>query len=171
MKKTKLLAIKDSEDPPLWVRGEPIEKVTSFKYLGSIMACTGYCDKDIATGIGMAKKRMLELTNIWKDRAIPNKLKVKLMKTLACTLKMYGAEGWTLRKSDEKKIRGTEMWFYRRLLRVSWTQKRTNRSILEELGEKRQLLELVIRRKFIYFGYAYQHQESGLMKLMFQVKV
>ena len=48
---------------------------------------------------------------------------------------MYGAEGWTLRKSEEKKIRGAGMWFYR-LLHVSWTQKRTNRSILEELGEK-----------------------------------
>ena len=49
---------------------------------------------------------------------------------------MYVAEGWILRKSDEMKIRGAEMWFYRRLLWVSWTQKRTNRSILEELGEK-----------------------------------
>ena len=84
---------------------------------------------------------------------------------------MYGAEGWTLRKSDEKKIRWAEIWFYRRLLHVSWTQKRTNRSIFKELGEQRQLLELVIRRKLIYFGHAYQHQESGLMKLMSQGKV
>ena len=85
----------------------------------------------------MAKKRMLELTNIWKDRAVPNKLKVKLMKTLVWTVMMYGADSWTLRKSDEKKITGAEMWFYRRLLCVSWTQKRTNRSILEELGGRK----------------------------------
>ena len=85
----------------------------------------------------MAKKRMLELTNIWKDRAVPNKLKVKLIKTLVWTVMMYGSEGWTLRNSDEKKIRGTKMCFYRRLLHVSWTQKRTNRSILEELGGKK----------------------------------
>ena len=101
----------------------------------------------------MAKKRILELTNIWKDRAIPSKLKVKLMKTLVCTVMMYGAEGWTIRKSDEKKIRGAEIWFYRRLLHVSCTQERTNRNILEELGEKRQLLELVIRRKLILLPY------------------
>ena len=84
----------------------------------------------------MAKKRMLELTNIWKDRDVPNKLKIKLMKTLVQTVIIYGAEGWTLRKSDGKKIRGAEMWFYRRLLHVSWIQKRTNRSIIEELQEK-----------------------------------
>ena len=126
---------------------------------------------DIAAWIGMAKKRMLELTNTWKVRAIPKKVKVKLMKTLVWTVMVYGAEGLTLRKSDEKKIRGAEMWFYRRLLHVSWTQKRSNRSILEEPGEKGQLLELVIRRKLTYFGHAYQHQESGLMKLMFQGKV
>ena len=105
-------------------------------YLGAIKSFTGYCDKDIAARIGMAKKRMLELTNIWKDRAIPNKLKVKLMKTFVWTVMMFGAEGWTLRKSDEKKVRGAEMWFYRRLLHVSWSQKRTNKGILEELGEK-----------------------------------
>ena len=92
---------------------------------------------------------MLELTNIWKDRPAPNKLKVKPMKILVWTVMMYGAEGWTLRKSDEQKIRGAEMWFYRRLLCVNWTQTTTNKSILEELGEKRQLLELVIRRKHI----------------------
>ena len=57
----------------------------------------------------MAEKRMLELTNIWKDRAVPNKLKVKLMKTLVWTVMMYGTEGWTLKKSDEKKIRRTKM--------------------------------------------------------------
>ena len=77
-----LLVINDIENPPLWIREAPIEKVTSFKYLGSIKYCTGYCDKDIAAKIGMAKKRMLELTIIWKDRAIPNKLKVKLVKTI-----------------------------------------------------------------------------------------
>ena len=66
----------------------------------------GYCDNDIATQIGMAMKGMLELTNIWKDRAVPKKLKVKLMKTLVWTVMMYEAEGWTLRQSDEKKLRG-----------------------------------------------------------------
>ena len=114
---------------------------------------------------------MLGLTNIWKDRAVPNKLKVKLMKTLG--LDTDDVWGWWMdtQKSDEQTMRGAEMWFYRRLLSVSWTQKRMNGGILEELGQKRQLSELVIRRKLIYFGHAYWHQESGLMKLMFQGKV
>ena len=92
------------------------------------------------------------------------------METLVWTVMMYGAKAWMLRKTNEK-IRVAEMWFYRMLLHDSWTQKRTNRSILEELGEKGQLLELVIRKKFIYFGHTCQHRESVLMKLMFQGKV
>ena len=64
VKKTKLLVINDSEDPTLWVRGEAIERVTNFKYLGSIKSGTSYCDKDIATQIDIAMKRMLEFTNI-----------------------------------------------------------------------------------------------------------
>ena len=72
VKKTKLV-INDSEDPILRVRGEAIERVTNFKYLGSVRSGTGYCDKDIEAQFGMAKKRMLELTNIWNDKAAPIK--------------------------------------------------------------------------------------------------
>ncbi|GFN78854.1 endonuclease-reverse transcriptase [Plakobranchus ocellatus] len=71
---------------------------------------------DINARIGMAKKRMQDLVNIWKDKTITLQLKIKIMKTLVWTVMTYGAEGWTIKKKQEKKINSTEMWFYRRLL-------------------------------------------------------
>ena len=67
---------------------------------------------------------------------------------------LYGCESWTQRKDDEKRIEAAEMWFYRRLLRVSWTDRRTNESILQELGTTRKLLTLIKERKLRYVGHA-----------------
>ena len=79
----------------------------------------------------------------------------------------YGAEGWTLRKRDEKKINSAEMWFYRRLLRVSWKQKRTDENILTELGVKRQLLDTIKKRKLSFFGHICRYK-CTLMKDIIQ---
>lgn len=171
VKKTKLMVINGHGEPPLCVRQEPIEQVANFKYLGATKTDKGDCSKDISARIAIGKRRMLDLNNIWKNRSIPTTLKVKLIKTLIWPVMIYGTEGWTLRKKDERKIRSAEMWCYRRLLRVSWTEHRTDANILQQLGERRSLLELVIRRKLTYFGHACRHSECGLMKLVFQGKV
>ena len=83
---------------------------------------------------------------------------------------LYGCESWTQRKDDEKRIEAAEMWFYRRLLRVSWTDRRTNESILQELGTTRKLLTLIKERKLRYLGYALRNQDTDLMKTIFQGK-
>ena len=88
----------------------------------------------------MAKNRMLDLVPIWKDRGINYFLKMKLVRSLVWTVLTYGAEGWTLKKADEKRIESAEMWIYRRMLRVSWTEHRTDESILLELNTTRHLL-------------------------------
>ena len=94
---------------PIDIAGETIECVDHFKYLGSIKTDSADCSKDVNARIGMAKKRVLELNNIWKDTNIRKELKIKLMKCLVWTVMTYGAEGWTLRKRDEKKINSAEM--------------------------------------------------------------
>ena len=70
----------------------------------------------------MAKKRMLDLVPILKDRGIKKDLKMKLVRSLVWTVLTYGAEGWTLKKADEKRIESAELWIYRRMLRISWTE-------------------------------------------------
>ena len=85
----------------------------------------------------MAKRKMIDLRNIWKDKDLSFPLKLKIMKVLVWTTITYGAEGWTLRAEEKKKIQAAEMWCYRRLLNISWKDKRTNKSILNELNIER----------------------------------
>ena len=101
----------------------------------------------------MAKRRMCELTTLWKDRSIPVALKMRLVKTLVWTVMSYGAEAWTLKARDERKITSMEMWLWRRMLRISWMEKRTDNSILQELEIKRELLGHVRKRKLSYYGH------------------
>ena len=112
------------------VDGDTIEKMNSFKYLGAIKTSTGSCSEDVKARIGRAKKATMELDTIWKDKGIRKELKMKLVKALILPVIIYGAEGWTLKKDDERRLEAAEMWCYRRMLRISWTEKRTNKSIL-----------------------------------------
>ena len=121
VKKTKLMTIGDvPDDITIRVNNDPVEKVKQFKYLGSLKSTDGDCSKDVNARIAMAKRRMCELTTLWKDRSIPVALKMRLVKTLVWTVLSYGAEAWTLKARDERKITSMEMWLWRRMLRISW---------------------------------------------------
>ena len=109
VKKTKLLKIGKMQEFQLSVDDEEIEVVEHFKYLGSLKSADGNCSKDTRSRIGMAKKRMLDLVPIWKDRGITKDLKMKLVRSLVWTVLTYGAEGWTLTKADEKRIQSAEL--------------------------------------------------------------
>ena len=96
---------------------------------------------------------MLELVPIWKDRGMRQDLKVKLVRALVWTVLTYGAEGWTLWKADEKRIQAAEMWIYRRMLRISWKERRTNERVMLQLNTTRQPLGFVLHRKLSYLGH------------------
>jgi len=90
---------------------------------------------------------------MWKSRDITNDTKVRLMKSLIWPIATYGCEGWTLKQADQRRIEAFEMWGFRRLLRISWTQRKTNEWILEKLSEDRQLLNNIKTRKIRYYGH------------------
>ena len=146
------------------VDGETIAKVNSFKYLGAIKTCTGSCSEDIKARIGNVKKATMELDTIWEDRGIREQLKMKLVKALIWPVITYGAEGWTLKKCDEIRLEATEMSCYRRLLRISWTEKRTNKSILDELQTRRELVANIIKRNMAFFGHSCRNNKCNLVK-------
>ena len=98
-------------------------------------------------------------------------MKVKILKVLVWPVCIYGCEAWTLKKADENKIQAAEMWFYRRLLRIKWTDKRTNQSILDQLQTSYQLLKEINKRKLKYLGHAIRNEKSTLMKTAFEGKV
>ena len=103
-------------------------------------------------------------------RVINIDLKMKLVRSLVWTVLTYG-DGWTLAKADEKRIESAEMWIYCRLLRVSWTEHRTDESILLELNTTRQLLGFVVRRKLSYLGHTMRDGGCELVKCVIQGKV
>ena len=175
-KKTKVMHIKGKNSQAeeftiIEVNGVVLEKVEHFKYLGSIKSSDGTCLKDVKTRIAMAKQKMVQLNNLWKDRSVPNSLKITILKCLVWPVVMYGCEAWTLRREEEKKLEAAEMYFYRQLLRVTWKDKRTNESILEELSTERILLQEIKRRKLRYLGHANRNTRTDLMTSIFQGRV
>ena len=113
-KKTKVMHIVGKESLPdelteIVVNGTVLEKVQHFKYLGSIKSSDGTCLKDVKTRIAMAKAKMIQLKNIWKDRSIAIDLKLRMLRCLIWPVLMYGCETWTLRKKEEDKLKAAEM--------------------------------------------------------------
>ncbi len=101
----------------------------------------------------MGRSAMKSLTRLWKSKDITLPTKLRLLKTLVWSIAIYGSEGWTIHKKEEKYIEAFEMWCYRRLLRVSWTEHRTNEWILEKLNVEKELLHQMKRRKLSYYGH------------------
>ena len=96
---------------------------------------------------------MTSMSKIWKDSAISKSTKTRLVRALVFPIALYGCESWTTRKTEKKKIASFENWCWRRMLRVSWTDRRTNASIDEEIGSGTTLLNQALKQKLSYFGH------------------
>ena len=139
-------------------RGELLAQVDKFKYMGSIIEQKADCSYEIRARLGAARSAFRSLTTVWKNRA-PNKtIKLKMLKTIVWPVAVYSCESWTLRVPDSKRLQAFEMSCYRRMLKISWTEHRTNDSVLNEMGTERQILETVKRRKLQYFGHVVRAQ-------------
>ena len=110
--------------------------VASKAYLGATMTSEGSCAQDIQKALGV----MSGLQKIWKSKSITLWTKLRLLKALVWPMATHGCESWTLRKAEQRKIDAFELKTYRRLLRIPWTDKRTNDSVMQEVGNDRQLL-------------------------------
>ena len=170
-KKTKIMHIGgETTETEIKIDNVQLEQVKDFKYLGSIKSNDGSCTKDVKTRIGMAKRKMTTLNNIWKDKNIPIQLKLNILKSLIWPVAIYGSEAWTLKKQDVNRLNAAEMWFYRRILRISWTEKRTNESVIKELGIQMELVKEINKRKLRYVGHATRHSKTNLMASVLQGK-
>lgn len=143
-----------------------LEFVDHFVYLGSLLSNVGGSEGEISRRIQMSKAAMTKLTRIWKDRNISRKTKVRLVRTLVFSIFFYGAESWTLRQSERAKIDAFEIWCWRRMLRNPWTARRTNVSILKELGITTRLSAICFQRILKYFGHIARRNPDSLEKLM-----
>ncbi|XP_037871039.1 uncharacterized protein LOC119629400 [Bombyx mori] len=136
------------------------EVVQTYIYLGSAISSTGGCGEEIRRRCAITRLAVERLGKIWKDRRITKKTKVRFMRCLVFPIFLYGAETWSLRLPDRRKIDALEMWCWRRLLKIPWMAFRTNASILKELGIKDRLSSTVQLRVLKFFGHISRKEHS-----------
>ena len=127
--------------------GETVETVSDFIFGGSKIIADGHCSHEIKRGLLLGRKVMTNLDSIFKSRDITLPTKVCLVKATAFPVVMYGCESWTVKKAECQRIDASELWCWRRLLRVPWTAKRPNQSILKEISPGISLEELMLKLK------------------------
>ena len=145
--KTKAMLLNDTCE--LKIDGATIDNVESFNYLGSAVDMTGSSKKAIEIRIAMAKRTTSQLTNTWKSSDISLTLKKSLIKSLIWSVATYGSESWTIKKEEEKKVAALEMWIWRKVLGIRWTEMKTNEWVRNKIGIKEEegLLAAIKKRK------------------------
>ena len=135
------------------IDGETKETVTDFILGGSKITADSDCSHEIKTRFLLGRKAMTNLDSILKSRDISVSIKVHLVKAMVFPVVMYGCESWTIRKVEHRRIDAFELWCWRRLLRIPWTARRSNQSILKEINPEYSLEGLMLKLKLQYFGY------------------
>ena len=151
IQKTKIMA---SGPITSWqIDGETVETVTDFILGGSKVTADGDCSHEIKRRLLLGRKVMTNLDSIFKSRDITLPTKVRLVKAMVFPVVMYGCESWTIRKAERRRIDPFELWCWRRLLRVPWTARRSNKSILKKIIPDCSLEGLMLKLKLQYFGH------------------
>ena len=145
---------------------ETVETVSDFILGGSKITADGDCSHEIKRCLLLGRKVMTNLDSILKSRAITLPTKVCLVKAMVFPVVMYGCESWTVKKAERRRIEAFELWCWRRLLRVPWTARRSNQSILKEISPGCSLEGLMLKLKLQYFGHLMLRVDSLEKTLM-----
>ena len=129
-------------------------------FLSSKITADGDCSHEIKRHLLLGRKVMNNLDNIFKSRDITLSTKVRLVKAMVLPIVTYGCESWTIKKAESRRIDTFELWCCRRLLRVPWTAKRSNQSILKEISPGCSLEGLMVKLKLQYFGHLMRRADS-----------
>ena len=148
------------------IDGETVETVSDFIFLGSQITADGDCSHEIKICFLLGRKVMTNLDSIFKSKDITLPTKVCLVEAMVFPVVMYGCESWTVKKAECLRIDAFELWCWRRLLRVPWTTKRSNQSILKEISPGCSLEGLMLKLKLQYFGQHMQRVDSLEKTLM-----
>ena len=148
------------------IDGETVKTVSDFILGGSKITADGDCHHEIKRHLLLGRKVMTNLDSILKSRDITLSTKVHLVKAMVSSIVMYGCESWTIKKAESQRTDAFELWCWRRLLRVPWTARRSNQSILKEISPECSLVELMLKLKLQYFGHLMKRVDSLEKPLM-----
>ncbi|KAG1687297.1 putative uncharacterized transposon-derived protein F52C9.6 [Nymphon striatum] len=168
VEKTKSMVISKVLPVPrisIMLETEAIKQTSSMVYLGHMVTEDGKNETEIKRRIGIAKDAFNNMANILTSRNLKTETKKRLVKCYIWSTLLYGAETWTLTKIMMTKIKAFEMWIYRRMLKISYTEHRTNEFVLRKIEAKRSLMNTIKKRKCTYFGHI-MRKEDGLQRLL-----
>ena len=134
--------------------------MADFIFFGSKFTADGDCSHEIKRRLLLGRKVMTNLDSILRSRDITLPTRVHLVKAMVFPVVMYGCESWTIKKTEHRRIDAFELWCWRRLLRVPWTARRSNQSILKEISPGCSLEVLMLKLKLQYFGHLMRRADS-----------
>ena len=152
--------------PSQQIDGKTMETVRDFIFLGSKITGDGDCSHEIKRHLLLGRETMTNLDSVLKSRDITLLTKVHIVKVMVFPVVMYGFESWIIKKAEHQRIDAFELWCWRRLLRVPWTARRSNQSILKEINPEYSLEGLMLKLKFQYFGHLMRRANSLEKTLM-----
>lgn len=173
-KKTKFMVISKTNIPNIHItiNNQPIERVQQIAYLGTTINENWDTTQEIRCRIARAKAAFNKMNKIFKSHDLTIETKVKLLKCYIFSILLYGVESWTLNKKLIKKIEACEMWLYRRVLRISWTEHTTNEEVLKRMKKDKELVKIVKVRKLQYLGHIMRNESKySLLQLIIQGKI
>ena len=146
--------------------GEKVEIVTDFLFLGSKITADGDCSHEIRRRVLLGRKAMASLDSVLRSRDITLLTKVHIVKAVIFLVVMNSCEIWTIQKAEHQRIDASKLWCWRRLLRVPWTVRRSNQSILKEINPEYSLERLMQKLKLQHFGHLMPRADSLEKTLM-----
>ena len=151
----------------LWqIDGETMETLTDLIFLGPKITANGDCSHETKSHLLPGRKPMTNLNSILKIRDVTLPIKVHIVKAMVFPVIMYGCESWTIKEAECQRTDAFELWCWRRLLRVPWTARRSNKSILKEISPEYSLEGLMLKLKLQYFGHMMRRTDSFEKTLM-----
>ena len=140
--------------------------VSDFLFLGSKITADSDCSHEIRRRLLLGRKAMTNLDSVLKSRDVTLLTKVRIVKGMVFPVVTYGCENWTIKKAEHPRIDAFELWCWRRLLKVPWTARRSNKSILREIDPEYSLEGLMLKLKLQYFGHLMPTADSLEKSLM-----
>jgi len=136
-----------------------IKQVNRFEYLGTTITSDGRCDSEIKKRIAIAKNAFSKMDKLFKDRKLSMKIKTRLLRCYILPILIYGSEGWTISATMNKRLEASEMWFLRRILRISYVDHVTNDEVLKRANAKRSLINTIRDRQMKFLGHIMRNKE------------
>ncbi|GFO29671.1 clathrin heavy chain 1 [Plakobranchus ocellatus] len=161
-KKTEVMVVSRKQELPIiniYIKGTRLKQKDQFKYLGSLISSDGRNNSEVASRIAQAKTNFQKMKTVLTNKNISIQTRRRALECYIEPILMYGCEAWTISKQTQRKLEATEMWFLRRMLRISWTAKKTNDTVLEEAHTTRLLISKIRKRQATFFGHVMRREK------------